>query len=303
MKKRNLIITATILYTVLILYFMFLGFNRLQGGDYEGYVFEFGPIVGPLGFPRLSFGWVYDLGNIAAFIPFGILLPLLYRYTYKKLISLFIVCILVLETLQALTHLGSFDINDVISNTLGATIGYVVYKIGFTSKITPKKLIASCMSAIILIFCVMLVSEVIEKRTSSLQPLQAIEEATGVKPQTKQMPSFTIDGQQIEPQSNLYMSEKGTSQMITYTIEGKEELVLYLNLGIPDDEEFQGKVTIVADGEEKFKRDEQYLKEFSAMERALEVPLFFEYDTLTITITGNMKVWDVSFTELKHWWE
>ncbi|WP_107839804.1 VanZ family protein [Metasolibacillus meyeri] len=306
MKKRNFIMTITTVYTALILYFMFFGFNRLEGrGDYieAGYEFLFVPTSVPLTFPDWSFSWLYDFGNIAAFIPFGILVPLLMQINYKKFIGGFLLVIFGLETLQTLLYLGTFDIDDVISNTLGATIGYVAYKVGFTSNLTVKKLIASSLSAIILIICVMLVSEILEKRVSSIQPLQTIDEVTGAKPQTNQMPAFIIGDEKIQPQSNLYMNEGNASQTYIYTIEGKEELILYLNLGIPDDEEFQGEVTIVADEDKKFEMAEDYLKEFLTMPMPLEVPLFFEYEKMTITITGNVKLWDVGFTELKHWWE
>ncbi|BBH22517.1 hypothetical protein Back11_38620 [Paenibacillus baekrokdamisoli] len=54
---------------------------------------------------------------------------------FGRFIVLFILAILVLETLQSLTHLGAFDVDDVISNTLGGAIGYVVYRAGFSSTI------------------------------------------------------------------------------------------------------------------------------------------------------------------------
>ncbi|MEG0439663.1 MAG: hypothetical protein RR587_10565 [Solibacillus sp.] len=73
MKKQNLIRTFTIFYTVLTLYFMFLGFNRLEHRDdymEAGYEFLLIPSSVPLNFPSFSFSWLYDFGNIAAFIPF-----------------------------------------------------------------------------------------------------------------------------------------------------------------------------------------------------------------------------------------
>ncbi|WP_052344284.1 VanZ family protein [Bacillus ndiopicus] len=298
MKKRHLVI-ITILYTVLILYFMFLGFNRLQGGDYEGYVFEFGPIVGPLDFPRLSFGWIYDFGNIAAFIPFGILLPLLYRFTYKKFISMFLVIIFALETLQALTRLGSFDINDVISNTIGATIGYIIYKTAFTPTITFKKLITASWVTLLLFVGIITFSEIWKERVSSVQPLHMIEETTGTKPLTNDLPTFIVEGQNIKPQFNLYR-DKGT---YTFTTKGKKELILFFNMGIPNNEEFQGDLTIMVDGENRFQVRADDLKGDGAFETPYELPLFYDSEKMTISITGNMKLWDVGFTELKHWWE
>ncbi|MFD1903104.1 VanZ family protein [Paenibacillus rhizoplanae] len=50
----------------------------------------------------------------------------------------FILSILVVETIQALTFLGSFDTNDVITNSVGAAIGFGGYKIGFRTKTTGE---------------------------------------------------------------------------------------------------------------------------------------------------------------------
>lgn len=131
-KTRKIILAGTICYTILILFFMFFAFNRIDSAtNVDRYTFILVPESVPLLFPKLTFMWFFSFGNIAAFIPFGVLLPLLYRVRFGKFISLFVLTILVLETLQALTYLGSFDIDDVISNTLGAVIGYVAYRVDF----------------------------------------------------------------------------------------------------------------------------------------------------------------------------
>ncbi|MFC9542124.1 VanZ family protein [Lysinibacillus sp. NPDC056959] len=307
MKKRNLIMVITFLYTGLTLYFMFLGFNRLDGyEEYKsaGYEFLLVPSGVPLNFPSFTFSWLYDFGNIAAFIPFGILFPLLNQIDYKKFIGWFIIVILGLETIQSLSYLGTFDVNDVISNSIGATIGYVVYKVGFTSNLTIKKLIASSITAIILLVGVMIVSEILDKRVSPVQPLHAIKEITGTKPLTNEVPTFTVAGHKIEPQFNLYSNNENTSKTYTYTIEDKEELLFFLNIGIPDQEDFKGEVTIITDGKVIFIKNEVNLKEESeTIEMPLEIPLYYEAKEMTIMITGNIMLWDVGFTELKHWWE
>lgn len=106
-KLRKILVIGTILYTLLILYFLFLAFNRVEHATSQyGYTFMMIPESVPLRFPNLtdlSFSWIYNFGNIAAFIPFGVLFPLLYRTHFKKFICLFILTIFVLETLQALT--------------------------------------------------------------------------------------------------------------------------------------------------------------------------------------------------------
>ncbi|WP_258881661.1 VanZ family protein [Paenibacillus sp. sptzw28] len=41
-----------------------------------------------------------------------------------------IVALLILELMQLILRRGSFDIDDVLLNTIGAVIGYTVYRIG-----------------------------------------------------------------------------------------------------------------------------------------------------------------------------
>ncbi|MGO1632685.1 MAG: VanZ family protein [Staphylococcus equorum] len=81
----------------------------------------------------------FELGNFIGFIPFGILIPILYRCNFFRFISLFFLSILIIETLQMLTFLGSFDINDAIVNSLGASVGFGAYKMGFRFKNKQKK--------------------------------------------------------------------------------------------------------------------------------------------------------------------
>ena len=65
-KTRRVILAGMIVYTVFVLYFMFLGFNRT--GDkmnYNDYTFIFVPDGVPLRFPKLTmsclyFFWDYD---------------------------------------------------------------------------------------------------------------------------------------------------------------------------------------------------------------------------------------------------
>ncbi|HEV8283798.1 MAG TPA: VanZ family protein [Chitinophagaceae bacterium] len=70
-------------------------------------------------------------GNIVGFVPLGILFPLLFlslRNIWKiTLLSIFLS--LMFETIQLLTGLGAFDIDDIILNTTGGTIGYIIYLI------------------------------------------------------------------------------------------------------------------------------------------------------------------------------
>jgi glycopeptide antibiotics resistance protein len=71
------------------------------------------------------------LGNVAAFIPFGFMLPLLskkYRsFIYVALLS--ILFSLAVEMLQMVTKVGIFDVDDILLNSLGGILGYIIYGI------------------------------------------------------------------------------------------------------------------------------------------------------------------------------
>ena len=80
---------------------------------------------------RLREEYKYDNigGNIVGFVPLGILLPALF-FVFRSFwrIALTSFCIsLLFETTQLLTGLGSFDVDDIILNTTGGILGYIVY--------------------------------------------------------------------------------------------------------------------------------------------------------------------------------
>lgn len=71
------------------------------------------------------------VGNVAGFIPFGIMIPFL----SKKRRNFFLVTLLTLEfslfieVTQLITKAGSFDVDDLLLNTIGGSIGYIVFVI------------------------------------------------------------------------------------------------------------------------------------------------------------------------------
>lgn len=305
-KLQKFIFAGTILYTILILYFKFFAFNRLDhvttASEY-GYTFMLVPENVPLRFPEPTFSWLYEFGNIAAFIPFGVAIPLLYRSSFGKFISFFVLTILVLESLQALTYLGSFDVDDVISNTLGATIGFITYRVGFSSKISCKKLIASVLSIGVLLVGVIAISEtinyVVATKESPIQELHDVKEINGTMPMTGNLPSFTVAGKKIEPKMNVYSSEGDKSKSYTYVLGNKKVRMLYSYYGIPDEGDFKGEVTILTDGNVRAQFNEQYNKGTEP----LNILFFDKVNEITIIVSGNAKLWDVGFSEMKHWWE
>jgi glycopeptide antibiotics resistance protein len=70
------------------------------------------------------------IGNLVMLLPLGIYIPLLFP-GLSGFFRVFIICLCVsisIELMQLITSVRSTDIDDVILNTFGAVIGYVLYK-------------------------------------------------------------------------------------------------------------------------------------------------------------------------------
>ncbi len=117
-------------YTAFLLYLMFFGFGRAQ---YSINIVRLLPIFSTIDFVADTISWktifINILGNILMFVPFGFLglvFPKLVEF--KILIINFLSAIIIIESLQYFTRLGVFDIDDVILNTLGVAIGFLLCK-------------------------------------------------------------------------------------------------------------------------------------------------------------------------------
>ncbi|MFD2876362.1 VanZ family protein [Paenibacillus rhizoplanae] len=134
---------------------MFFAFGRGEASDHTIYTFIFMPdnflkLPSPSDLMPPTLMDLVGFGNTIAFIPFGILIPWLYRVGFVRFITLFFIAILVLETLQALTFLGSFDINDALQNSIGAALGFGAYKLGFRYRSLGRNLVATALSGLVL---------------------------------------------------------------------------------------------------------------------------------------------------------
>lgn len=70
------------------------------------------------------------VGNIAALVPLGFLLPLVFsKMNWKKTLLVAIGSGLSIELVQVYLHIGIFDIDDVILNGLGVIIGFGKFKL------------------------------------------------------------------------------------------------------------------------------------------------------------------------------
>lgn len=306
-QQRKIIFAITIFYTLLILYFLFFAFGRAGKVDQiTEYTFIFLPdaffrVPGLSDILHPTLMDFVDLGNIAAFIPFGILIPLLYRTSFVRFMTLFILSILVVETIQALTFLGSFDINDVIQNSLGAAIGFGAYKLGFRTKNNWRNIAVTGISSAVLMLGVWggfgMIDQVFTKEIGPFVAINDLKDSTGNTITGTKPNSLKIGGQDVEPQYNVYGIEGNKQETYTYTL-GNKELYLSLNYGIPDQKDFQGSIKVTVDGQE--------FLSVSAEDQLHEPDMRIIYlphaNELTITIEGNETIWDVGYREMVYTW-
>ena len=80
-------------------------------------------------------------GNVLMFVPLGFFLPTLWK-SFRKWWKTWIATLLIMltvELVQLFTLRGSFDVDDLILNLLGAAVGYVVYRWMNPAKKKKKK--------------------------------------------------------------------------------------------------------------------------------------------------------------------
>ena len=127
-----------IVYISLVLYFVFFSdhYGRVTGfTEFRYNLTPFSEINRYLIY-RESFTWenlITNLaGNILVFAPFGILVPIIRRkktgFFYVFFLTL---CFsLFIETVQLVTKVGVFDVDDLIMNTVGGILGYLIVWFG-----------------------------------------------------------------------------------------------------------------------------------------------------------------------------
>lgn len=80
---------------------------------------------------QLEVRFINLLGNILAFMPMGFLLPVIFGQlrSFPRIITMTVLISLVIEMMQLLLRLGIADIDDVILNTLGGILGFILLKL------------------------------------------------------------------------------------------------------------------------------------------------------------------------------
>lgn len=127
-----------VLYFAVLFYFLF--FSEEMGRTYSERAYHYNLVpfkeIGRfLRYHRtLGTGTVLlnIVGNVAAFVPFGIFLPVFSERCRKVWFTVFysFELSLLVELLQLVTKVGSFDVDDLILNTIGGLAGFLIYLLG-----------------------------------------------------------------------------------------------------------------------------------------------------------------------------
>ena len=127
-----------VIYILLLIYFLFFSeeYGRIAA---EERIYRYNLIP----FVEIRRFWIYReqlgvfavitnlLGNVIGFIPYGFILPVIARKCrsgFFIILSGFGISLLV-ETIQLITKVGCFDVDDLILNTLGAALGYLAFAV------------------------------------------------------------------------------------------------------------------------------------------------------------------------------
>ncbi|WP_227940242.1 VanZ family protein [Alkalihalobacillus deserti] len=140
LKSKWCVIVLTLFYISSVLFVSFVGISSFYPGRldgiYIGVSHNFVPFatIGTYLFNIHSYNfdtWFYNtFGIVFLFIPIGILIPLLFP-KIKNALSIVVILLfsLTIESVQYVTQLGVFDVDDIILNTLGGLLGILVFSL------------------------------------------------------------------------------------------------------------------------------------------------------------------------------
>lgn len=126
-----------VMYLIALVYFMFFAESFGRTGNVQAeyaYNLELFKEIRRFIVYREQLGWkavILNLGgNVAGFMPFGFFLPVVSRrgrrWYNTFLLGFFLsLCI---ETTQLVFKVGSFDVDDLLLNTIGGILGFLCYK-------------------------------------------------------------------------------------------------------------------------------------------------------------------------------
>jgi len=135
-KLNIFLVLVFLVYLAAFIYFVFFAEEKGRTNDVHEFCYNLKPLQeirryieyrAMIGIPVVIINLV---GNIVAFVPFGFLVPMI-SPKERRTGMIFLLSLelsLVIEVIQLFTYVGSFDVDDLILNTLGGLIGYWGYK-------------------------------------------------------------------------------------------------------------------------------------------------------------------------------
>ena len=135
-KNQRRVLVVFFLYLSVLIYLVLFSETYRRGGSLgDGYAYNLEPFkeirrfygnIEQLGFRAV---FVNLAGNILAFIPFAFFLPVVSERAGGLFQTVFLTFLLSLciECAQLVTKVGSFDVDDLILNTAGGLIGYLMH--------------------------------------------------------------------------------------------------------------------------------------------------------------------------------
>ena len=147
-KRQKLGWVIFIVYLIFLAYFLFFSEDFGRGSHLqEEYAYNLVPLKEIRRF--ITYRHVVGIksfllkivGNIAGFMPFGFFLPVISRRSrhWYNMVLLSFLFNLSIVSVQLVFKVGSFDVDDMILNTLGGILGFIFYRIVQTIRVRRKR--------------------------------------------------------------------------------------------------------------------------------------------------------------------
>ena len=136
-KTKILGIICFILYISLLIYLVFFAesFGRTEISGARRYNLELFKEIRRFYVYRNTLGIYAFLlnvaGNVLIFIPFGFILPIIGKKKANifKTLLITVIFVFVIECIQFALNVGSFDVDDILLNSIGSLIGHIIFLI------------------------------------------------------------------------------------------------------------------------------------------------------------------------------
>lgn len=134
-KIKWISVVLFLFYLILLTYFLFFAESYGRVLLEREYSYNLQPLKEIKRFwiyrEQLGFFAVFTniFGNVLCFVPFGAIFPVLNRKTrhFVVIVLLSFQFSLIVECIQLISKVGSFDVDDLLLNTIGGMIGYLVF--------------------------------------------------------------------------------------------------------------------------------------------------------------------------------